>query len=76
MSDLVFDVFFDFFAVFSSRTMYIYCSTLLNHAAERPEKTVGTKMAVFRPFPRGKKVFGKKSQNKISQIIKMGYILT
>ena len=44
-----------------------FCSTLLNHAAGRPEKnSVGPKMAVFRSFPRGKKVLGNKL-SKISQ---------
>ena len=60
MSDLIFDVVFDFFAVFNIYTCiciytwyiitrYIYCSTVLNHAAERPQKN--------RPFPRGRKLF-------------------
>ena len=58
MSDLIFDVFFDFFAVFELESfVYFFCSTVLNHAAK---KSVGPKMAVFRPFPSGKKVKEKK----------------
>ena len=63
MPDLVFDSFFDFFAVFLDRTIYIY----LQHAVEpcgrtAGKRSVGPKMAVFRPFPRGKNVLEKKSQ--------------
>ena len=66
MSDLVFDVFFDLFAVFLARIILVFCSTLLNHAAGRPVKTSRPKNDRISSIPQGRKMLEKnKNENKI-----------
>ena len=66
VSDLIFDVFSISSPFFELETyMYIF----LQHGVEpcgrtAAKKSVGPKMAVFRPFPRGKKVSAKKKKKK------------
>lgn len=80
MSDLFFDVFFLILDCFFGYSRpFIYLQLVLKPRGRTGAiKSIGPKMAVLRPFPRGKESVGEKKQ-KIENILKkakMGYILT